>query len=145
MRSVLFVLALLCAVSVAMPEQALAGGGKTKKNVRVEVVNENPGAGRTISVWVLPEGTALPTTVGQARSILPRREVAALKTETFPLKQGNYVAVAVDTTVYANAADNTPVNDTILGILGPFPVNNNVKLKVRTTGAGPIFKPTITQ
>jgi hypothetical protein len=145
MRSVLFVLALLCAVSVAMPEQALAGGGKTKKSVRVEVVNENPSAGRTISVWVLPEGATLPATVGQARSIMPRKEVAALKTETFPVKEGKYVAVAVDTMLYNGAADSTPVDDTVLSILGPFPVNNNVKLKVKTTGAAPIFKPTITQ
>ncbi|MDP1560442.1 MAG: hypothetical protein Q8M16_03505 [Pirellulaceae bacterium] len=138
-------LALLCVVTVAMPEQALAGGGKTKKNVRVDVMNENPGAGRTISVWVVPEGTALPTTVGQARNILPRREVAALKSESFPLKEGNYIAVAVDTIIYANAPDATPVDDTVLGIFGPFPVNNNVKLKVKTTGGGPIFKPTISQ
>lgn len=145
MRSLLFVLALLCAVSVAMPEQALAGGGKTKKNVRVDVTNENSAAGRTISVWVVPEGTPLPTTVGEARTIMPRREVAASKTETFPLKEGNYIAVAVDTILYANSPDATPVDDTVLGIYGPFPVNGTVKLKVKTTGADPFFKPTISQ
>jgi hypothetical protein len=145
MRSVLFVLALLCAVSVAMPEQALAGGGKTKKTSRVDVTNENAAGGPTISVWVVPEGTALPTTVGQARNISPRREVGALKTETFPLTQGNYIAVAVDTFIYANAPDATPVDETVLGIFGPFPVNDIVKLKVRTTGGEPFFKPSISK
>jgi len=144
MRNILMVVALLCAMSVLTCEQAHAGGGKTTKKGRVEVKNTNAGGGRTITVWVVPEGTALPTTVGEARKIQPQKNVAAMKTESFSVNPGNYTMVAADTTVYNNVPDNTPIDATVIAINSPIVVNDTVKRNVKTVGATPFFKPEIT-
>lgn len=134
MRNVLLVMAMLCAVSVMTSEQAEAGGGGKKKRVRLEVCNTNNGAGPTISVWALPADTMLPTTVGEARQLLPRREVAAKKTESFPLTAGDYILVAVDTTLYASAKDADIIPEDALAILGPLTIDRNTKESVCTPG-----------
>jgi hypothetical protein len=146
MKNIVVFLVALMATTFSLSEQAFAGGGKGggKKQSRIEVTNQNPASGRTISVWVLPAGTQAPATVGDARKLFPRRELPALKTETFRAPTGNYFVVAADTLVYQGAADSTPITTQVVAIKNPVVVGaTTVKLTTKTVGVAPLFVPEI--
>lgn len=142
MRNIVFSLLVLMLTTVPLSSEAFAGGGK--KTGRLEVTNQNAASGRAITVWVLPQGTKAPVTVGEARKLTPRRVVTAQKTESVKIPTGRYFVVAVDTLVFAAAADSTPLTSQLIATKNPVIVGTTtVKLTTKTVGVAPSFTPEI--
>lgn len=142
MKNILFSLLVLMMATVALSNEAFAGGGK--KTGRLEVTNQNAASGRAITVWVLPQGTKAPVTVGEARKLTPRREVPAQKTESVKVPTGRYFVVAVDTLVFGAAADSTPLTTQLIATKNPVVVGSTtIQLTTKTVGAAPSFTPEI--
>jgi len=142
MKNIVLGLLVLMVTTLGLSEQAFAGGGK--KTGRLEIANQNAPAGRSITIWVLPEGTSLPATVGAARKLKPQRILPAQKTESVKVPIGRYVVVAVDTLVYQGAVDSTPINAQLVATKKPVVIGSStVKLTTRTVGTASPFLPEI--
>lgn len=132
----------LMATTLLAPSTVEAGGGKSSK-AKIQVQNSNPPGGRAITVFVVPEGTAAPTTKAQANALL-RKTISAGKTEVFELKNGRFVVAAGDTSSFSKLGNNDTIPSGSFATSTVVLNKNTVKLQVSTpAGATLPFKPTV--